>query len=161
MIFPWNIKQFFCEHTCQKDHFSWKLITTNDRKSSLLHFVMGFYCIFIGLLFQLMVVVNFLHFNSVKFIHCAVCCTYFYSPQTKFAKLMFLHVSVCPRGEYLGRYTSRAGRYTSLVRYTPWAGKPPGQVHPLGRYTPWVGTPPGQVPPSRAGTSPRQVQPPG
>ena len=52
-------------------------ITTNDRKSSLLYFVMGFDCIFIGLLFQLTVVVNFLHFNSLKFIHCAVGCAYF------------------------------------------------------------------------------------
>ena len=46
-----------------------------------------------------------------------------YRPQTKFAKVMFLQVSVCPWGEYLGRYT-------------PQAGTPPRQVHPLGRYTP-------------------------
>ena len=69
----------------------------------------------------------------------------YYRPQTKFAKVMFLHVSVCPQGEYLGRYTPgqvppRVG--TPLGRYTPpWAGTPPpGQVHPqagtpLDRYT--------------------------
>ena len=60
----------------------------------------------------------------------------------KFAKVMFLHLSVSNsfhRGEYLGRYP--------LGMYTPRAGTPPGQVHPLGRYTP------GQVHP-QAGTSP-------
>ena len=61
---------------------------------------------------------------------------------------MFLHVSVCPQGEYLGRYTPWAG--------TPWAGiHPPGQVHPPGRY------PPGQVhtPPPRARYIPRAGTP--
>ena len=48
---------------------------------------------------------------------------YFYRPQTKFAKVMFLHVSVCPR----------VGGVPGQV--------PPGQVHP-----PWAGTSP------RAGT---------
>ena len=53
-----------------------------------------------------------------------------YRPQTKFAKVMFLHMSVILStgggGEYLGRYT------------------PPDQVHPPGtRYTPLgPGTPP-------------------
>ena len=68
---------------------------------------------------------------------------HFYRPQTKFVKVMFLHLSVSHsvhRGEYLGRYTP-PGRYTprqvhtlagtSPSRYTPW------QVQsPLGRYTP-------------------------
>ena len=69
---------------------------------------------------------------------------YFYRPQTKFAKVMFLHVSVCPRGEgeYLGRYppgqVHRTDRYPP-GRYIPQADTPhPQQVHPqavhAGRY---------------------------
>ena len=65
----------------------------------------------------------------------------------KFAKVMFLHVSVCPQGgEYLGRSPKAGtplGRYTSLGRYTPWAGTSPwagkspwAGTSPLGRYTP-------------------------
>ena len=93
-----------------------------------------------------------------------------YRPQTKFAKVMFLHLSVShsvhrrgftsrytPLGRYnpLGRYTPQVGthwqvhplgRYTPPGRYTLLAGTPPRQVHPLwagtplGRYTPWAGT---------------------
>ena len=89
-----------------------------------------------------------------------------YCPQTKFAKAMFLHLSVSHsvhRGGYLGRYPpgqvhppgqahpgqvhpqagTPLGRYTPPGRYTPWAGAPPG------RYTPWAGTPPGQVHPGQ------------
>ena len=58
----------------------------------------------------------------------------YYRPQTKFAKVMFLHVSVCPRGGRLGQVP-------------PWAGTDPGQVHPPGKVHP-----PGQV-------HPRQVPP--
>ena len=73
-----------------------------------------------------------------------------YFPQMKFAKVMFLHVSVCPQWgvKYLGRYPPGHG--------TP----PPGPGTPPGRY------PPDQVPP-RAGKppdqvhSPDQVHPPG
>ena len=58
----------------------------------------------------------------------------YYRPQTKFAKVMFSQVSVCPQGGYLGRYPPPP----------PRAGTPPGQVHPQ------AGTPPpGQVPPGR------------
>ena len=77
-----------------------------------------------------------------------------YRPQTKFAKVMFSQVSVCPQwGEYLGRYPSWAG--------TPQAGTSSGQVQP-----PRAGTPPGQVPPQTGTprsryTTPRQVHPPG
>ena len=95
---------------------------------------------------------------------------YYYRPQTKFAKVMFLHLSVIL---FTGGSTWAGtpgqvhppGRYTPqqvhphphpLGRYTPWAGTsqagtPPGQVHPLGRYTPpWAGTPPGKyTPPGR------------
>ena len=69
-----------------------------------------------------------------------------YRPQTKFAKVMFLHLSVSHSvhrgstwaGTPLGRYTPQAG--TPLGRYTPW------QVHPL------AGTPPGRYsPPVHAG----------
>ena len=59
----------------------------------------------------------------------------YYRPQTKSAKVVFLQVSVCPRGAVPGQ-----------VSPTPWAGTPPRQVHP-----------PGQVPPGRY---PRQVHPP-
>ena len=57
-----------------------------------------------------------------------------YRPQTKFAKVMFLHLSVSHsvhRGEYLGRYTPR--QVHSPGRYTPLAGTPLGAVH-AGRY---------------------------
>ena len=75
---------------------------------------------------------------------------YFYRPQTKFAKVMFLHMSVCPRGgEYLGRYTTtppRAGtpplgRYTPPGRYPPLPqcmlgyGQQAGGTHPTGMHS--------------------------
>ena len=43
-----------------------------------------------------------------------------YRPQTKFAKVMFLHVSVCPQGEYLGRCPP--GRYPRAGTPAPWPG---------------------------------------
>ena len=92
---------------------------------------------------------------------------HYYRPQTKFAKVMFLQVPVCPRGGgYLGRYpqagTHPPGRYTHPRplagtplastppgRYTSPAGTPPTQqVHPLAGTTSHpTGTPPGQVHP--------------
>ena len=54
---------------------------------------------------------------------------YIYRPQTKFAKVMFLHVSVCPQGEYLARYPPGQVQLPGQV-HPPWAGTPPGQVHP-------------------------------
>ena len=66
----------------------------------------------------------------------------YYRPQTKFAKVMFLHLSVSHsvhKGKYLGRYIPREG--------TSKAGTPPGRYTP-GRHTPKAGTPPW------AGTSP-------
>ena len=59
-----------------------------------------------------------------------------YRPQTKFAKVMFSQMSVCPQwGEYLGRYPPWVGLPPG--RYTPWAGTtPPWQEHPLGRQPP-------------------------
>ena len=73
--------------------------------------------------------------------------THNYRPQTKFAKVMFLHVSVCPQEGKTWAGTPQAGT-------PPWAGTPPlgrytapGQEHPLGGYTPGQVHPPGQVPP--------------
>ena len=65
-----------------------------------------------------------------------------YRPQTKFAKVMFLHVTVCPQGG------------GSTWAGTPLAGTPPWQVHPPGRYTPS-----GQVPSPLAGTPPGRYTP--
>ena len=83
-----------------------------------------------------------------------------YRPQ--FAKVMFLQVSVCPQGEYLGRYPHPlpwAGTPQTGTPPTPWVGTPP-----LGRYIPLAGTPPspwGGTPPPWAGTPPGRYNPPG
>ena len=53
-----------------------------------------------------------------------------YRPQTKFAKVMFLHVSVCPQGV--------------PGQVPPWESTPRGQVHPPGQVHPRQ-VPPGQV----------------
>ena len=86
-----------------------------------------------------------------------------YCPQTKFAKVMFLQVSVCPQegclphcmlGHTPWQVHPREG--TTPSRYTPTtprAGTPPWQVHPR------AGTPPGRYTPKR-GTPHRQVHPP-
>ena len=50
----------------------------------------------------------------------------YYHPQTKFAKVMFLHMSVCPRG-------------------STWAGTPPGRYPPGQVHPSWAGTPPATV----------------
>ena len=90
--------------------------------------------------------------NFVDFFSYILQFNFYYRPQTKFAKVMFLHVSVCPHG---GSTWARnpLGRYTPPVRYTPgqvlpWAGTP------LGRYTHQAGTPTRQVHPP-----PGQVHP--
>ena len=76
--------------------------------------------------------------------------TYYYRPQTKFPKVMFLHLSVShsvhkgvPGQVDPPRQIQHPGQVDP-----PQAGTPPG------RYTPWSGTPPRQV------HSPGQVQPP-
>ena len=54
---------------------------------------------------------------------------YFYRPQTKFAKVMFLHLSVnhsVHGGGAVPGQVHPPGRYTTLGRYTP----PPPEVHP-------------------------------
>ena len=48
---------------------------------------------------------------------------------------MFLHMSVCHSVHREVPAPVHAGIHLPLGRYTPWAGTPPGQVHPLGRYT--------------------------
>ena len=66
-----------------------------------------------------------------------------YRPQTKFAKVMFLHLSVI----LFTRGGGSTGAGTSLRAGTPpWTGTHPQQVHPpwegtspLGRYTPLPG----------------------
>ena len=78
-----------------------------------------------------------------------------YRPQTKFAKVMFLHLSVSHSVHRRGSTwagTPWAGtpppdRYTPWCRYTPWAGTAPGQVHPWADTPPWAGTPPGRYTP--------------
>ena len=70
----------------------------------------------------------------------------FYRPQTKFAKVMFLHVSVCPHGGSTWVATPQT-RYTPQDQVhpragTPRPGTPPRQVHPPGPGTPWAGTHP-------------------
>ena len=62
-----------------------------------------------------------------------------YRPQTKFAKVMFLHLSVSH----------------SVHRGGTWAGTPPG------RYTPWAGTPPGAVHAGRYGQQAGSTHPTG
>ena len=51
---------------------------------------------------------------------------YFYHPQTKFAKVMFSQVSVCPQG----------GLRHCMLEYTH-----PRQTLPLGRHSPWADPP--------------------
>ena len=79
-----------------------------------------------------------------------------YRPQTKFVKVMFLHLSVSHSvhkggvpGQVhpLGRYTPQAG--TPLDGYHPPGRYPHGQVPPPGRYTPQQVHPPAGTPPSR------------
>ena len=105
----------------------------------------------------------------------------------KFAKVMFLHLSVNHsvhrEEEYLGRYPprqvhpltgTRPGQVPSRqvqppARYTHQAGTPPGrytpqqvhpcQVQPLAVTPLWAGTPPAGTPP-RAGTPPDRYPPP-
>ena len=80
--------------------------------------------------------------------------TYYYRPQTKFAKVMFYTClsATLFTGGYLGRYTPWACTL-------PWADTPPWAGTPPGRYTPRAGTPPPRQvhPPGRY--TPRQVQP--
>ena len=67
---------------------------------------------------------------------------HFYRPQTKFAKVMFLHMSVCPQGGGVCPIacwdTHPRGRHP--------LGRPPLGRHPPGQ-TPPGQTPPGQTPP--------------
>ena len=69
---------------------------------------------------------------------------YYYHPQTKFAKVMFLHLSV-----------SDSVHMGGVPRQVPPAGTPPGQV-PTESVAPWVGILSRYTP--RSGTPPRQVE---
>ena len=84
----------------------------------------------------------------------------YYRPQTKFAKVMFSQVSVCPRGGVPGQVPPPPGRYTPQAG-TPRAGTPPGRYAPPGRYTPRQVHPLlGRYPPAgtpQAGTLPATV----
>ena len=84
-----------------------------------------------------------------------------FTVRNEVAKVMFLHVCVCPQGgEYLGRYppgtryTPPGTRYTPRgTRYTPW-----DQVHPPTRYTPLVHSlGPGSPPRATVTPSPRRL----
>ena len=81
----------------------------------------------------------------------------YYCPQTKFAKVMFLQVSVCPQGAstWVGtpgtRYSPPGTRYPPRDQvHPPGPGNLPGpdtprdQVHPPGQVPPGPGTPPKQ-----------------
>ena len=72
-----------------------------------------------------------------------------YCPQTKFAKVMFSQVSICPREGCLP--------HCMLPHYThpPWADPPRADI-PLDRHPP-LQTPPGQTTPGRH--PPRQTPP--
>ena len=86
----------------------------------------------------------FLHieFNRHFVIYCR--------PQTKFAKVMFLHVSVCPRGtEVPGQVLPGQVHPSPLGQVPPWAGTPWAGT-PLVGTPPWPGTPP-------QASTPRQV----
>ena len=93
----------------------------------------------------------------------------FHHPQTKFAKVMFLQVSVCPqRGAIPAQvHPLLAGtpqaRTTPLDRYSPQAGTPPGQVHPHWQVHPQAGTlpPPDSYTPGQVHPPPGRYTPPG
>ena len=55
---------------------------------------------------------------------------YFYGPQTKFTKVMFSQVSVCPRGDRGGWVSAPGPRGLSAKPHNP-----PGQIPP------WADTP--------------------
>ena len=86
----------------------------------------------------------------------------YYRPQRKYAKVMFLHVSVCPRGVG-GSASVHAGIPTSpgkanppwLARQTPpgWQGRPPwlARQTPPGKETPRQGRRPCAVHAGRYG----------
>ena len=90
-----------------------------------------------------------------------------YRLQTKFAKVMFSQVSVCPQG---GVYSIACwDTHTPSAQTSPWADTTPRQTplgrHPLGRHTPlgrhplgrhphgqtppWADILPGQTPPAQ------------
>ena len=95
----------------------------------------------------------------------------FYRPQTKFAKVMLLQVSVCPQGVVCLWFWGRHPPHRRPQADTPQADTPPADTPSLGRPPrqtppPWV-DPPGQTPLPWADTPslgrhnlPGQTQPP-
>ena len=70
----------------------------------------------------------------------------YYRPQTKFAKVMFLHLSVSH-----SVHRGVPGQVHPPGRYTPY-----GQVHPSGQAHPQAGTPPDRYPPTPGRYPPEQ-----
>ena len=71
-----------------------------------------------------------------------------YRPQTKFAKVKFLYVSVYPHGGVsapLHAGIHPPGQTPPLGRHPPWADTPLGR-HPPGQTPPWADTPLGRHP---------------
>ena len=88
-----------------------------------------------------------------------------YRPQRSWAKVMFLQVSVCPRG---GGCLPQCmlGRQTPLLdqAHPPRPGAPPGSRHPLdqappGADAPWDQTPRSRHPPTRHTPTPPDQAP--
>ena len=74
---------------------------------------------------------------------------HFYRPQTKFAKVIFLHLSV---SHFVHRGGGVPGQVPPWIRYTPLGpGTPPGTRYkpPRTRYTPRPGTSPHPPPPEQ------------
>ena len=87
-------------------------------------------------------------------------CDFNYRTQTKFAKVMFLHMSV---SHSVHGWGGVPGQVPLLAGTPPWADTPLVGTPP-GRYTPLAGTPPGRYTPWQvhplAGTPLWQVHPP-
>ena len=79
----------------------------------------------------------FMHHYTLTQIHIDTDKMDFYSPKTKFAKVMFSQVFVCPQGEGLGG--SLSGRHPAQ-RPPPRQRPPPGQRPPLNKDLPWTVT---------------------
>ena len=87
--------------------------------------------------------------------------TYYYRPQRS-CEGMFLHVCVCPQGEYLARYPPGPGTLPWDQIHTPEPGTLPwDQVPSKTRHTPGTRYAPGQVHPPGTRYIPRNRYPPG
>ena len=89
-----------------------------------------------------------LYYSGISFNGLSLTHQLFYRPQTKFAKVMFLHLSVSHsvhKGEGVPGQVHPPGKYTPPGRFTPspWQVHPAGQVHPPRQVHPQAGKPPG------------------